>query len=72
MTERITLLANVPVVIKGKDGAALAGPDQVYTWDATAEEYGPQDNLGRLVTHDVTGTGNFEMVFHTDGSVVWH
>jgi len=72
MAERITLVSNVPVVIKGKDGANLAEANQVYTWDAASEEYGPQDNLQRLVTHDTNGSGNFELVFHTDGSVAWH
>lgn len=72
MAENITLVSNVPIIIKGKDGAALAGPNQVYTWDAAAAEFSPQDSLERLVTHDPSGLGNFEMVFHTDGSMVWH
>jgi hypothetical protein len=60
------------VVIQGRDGTPLAEADQVYTWDAEAAAYGPQDNLERLVTHDASGSGDFELVFHTDGSLVWH
>jgi hypothetical protein len=72
MAERITLTTDVPVVIKGRGGEQLAGADQVYTWDAEAAEYGPQGSLDRLVTHDPAGTGAYELVYHSDGSVVWH
>lgn len=72
MAERITLTADVPVVIKGRSGQQLADADQVYTWDTANAEYGPQGSLDRLVTHDPAGTGSHELVFHSDGSVVWH
>jgi hypothetical protein len=71
MPDQINLTSSIPVVIKGLDGAQLASDDQVYTWDVDAAEYGPQANLDRLVTHD-TGSGTYDLVFHSDGSVVWH
>lgn len=70
--DRILLTANQPVAIAGQNGIQLANPDQVYTWDASQSQYGPVDNLDRLVTHDTTGLGDFDLVFHTDGSPMWH
>jgi hypothetical protein len=71
-TDPIRFITNTPLIIQGQDGAQLAGADQVYTWDGEAAAYGPQDSLARLVTHDADGQGTYELVFHVDGSVVWH
>jgi hypothetical protein len=70
--EPIRLITSTPLIIEGQDGAQLADTDQVYTWDAEVAAYGPRDSLARLVTHDADGLGGYELVFHTDGSVVWH
>ena len=72
MTEQITLSAPIPVVVAGQDTAQLAAADAVPTWNEDAAEYQPQVPLERLITHDTTGSGDYEIVCHTDGSVVWH
>jgi hypothetical protein len=71
MSTPIYLSANAPVSIKGADGEQLAQDDEIYTWDADAAAYGPQPGLERLVTHEVSA-GNYEIVFHTDGTLVWY
>ena len=71
MTADIALIANAPVSIQGRDGQQLADDSDVYTWDAAQAEYGPQTALERLVTHQVSA-GTYELVYHSDGSVVWH
>ena len=70
-TTPVYFTANVPIVIRGADGEQLAEDDDVYTWDADAAAYGPQQALERLVTHLVSA-GDYEPVFHTDGTLVWH
>ncbi len=72
MGDPITFTSSQAVTIKGRDGAQLANDDEVYTWDADAAAYGPCETLERLVTHDTSGAGSYEMVFQNDGSLVWH
>jgi hypothetical protein len=70
MAEQITFTTNLPLVFEGQEGKQLAEAGQVYSWDAGAAAFVPADNLERLVTHEVSA-GSFELVFHSDGSVVW-
>jgi hypothetical protein len=70
--DRITLTANLPVAIAGLDEMQLAQEGAVYTWDEAAAQYGPRRPLERLVTFDTTGTGDFELLFHSDGSPIWY
>ena len=69
MSTPIYLTANVPVSIRGAAGEQLAEDDDVYTWSDEEVAYGPQQALERLVTHEVSA-GEFELVVHTDGTLV--
>jgi hypothetical protein len=71
LSEHITFTTNLPIAFEGADDAQLADDGQVYTWNASMARFMPTDNLERLVTHD-TGAGHFELVFHSDGSPLWH
>ena len=67
----ISFTTNYPVTLNSLDGAAFAEDGQVYTWNSEAAAFQAEDNLERLVTHAVS-PGDYELVFHVDGSVVWN
>ena len=70
MSDPIRLVSDVPIVVTGRNDTQLALDDQVYMWSADTAEYKPQHVFERLVTHAVTG--DFAIVFDSDGSPVWH
>ena len=69
--EKITFTTNYPLTFNSLDGEAFAEDGQVYSWNAGAAAFQAEDNLERLVTH-AASPGSYELVYHSDGSVVWH
>ena len=64
MEGRVSLVSNVPVVLKGRHGKTALDADQIYIWDIAPSESAPQTTGERVTTRGAGGPGDNEMIIH--------
>jgi hypothetical protein len=73
MTEgQISFRANRPITLSVDETVEEAQEGDVFMWDEASAQYVPEQPFDRLLVHDTTGSGDFELVFASDGSPLWY